>query len=95
MRVKMNTIMAHPLYGCAHPGDVIDLPDELAKALLEGGNADPTQASHRPAAKLHLESATTEAPENSMRRARPRKPASEPASSVAADTQSESEPEKD
>lgn len=38
MRIKMNTTMAHPTLGIVHPGQIVELPDEDARPLLEGGN---------------------------------------------------------
>lgn len=40
MKVKLNTIFAHPKYGCAEPGQVLDLPDAEANALVEAGAAE-------------------------------------------------------
>jgi hypothetical protein len=40
MKVRMNTAMAHPKYGVAHPGDVIELPDAIAKELIAGRYAE-------------------------------------------------------
>lgn len=39
MLISMITRMAHPEYGTARPGEVVDLPDEVAKELLEAGAA--------------------------------------------------------
>jgi hypothetical protein len=38
MRIRMNTTLMHPRLGAVSPGQVIDLPDEEARPLLEGGN---------------------------------------------------------
>jgi hypothetical protein len=40
MRIKLETVMAHPTLGVANPGDIIDLPDEDAEVLIEAGQAE-------------------------------------------------------
>jgi len=40
MKVKLNTIMAHPTLGCAEPGAILDLPETAAKELIEAGAAE-------------------------------------------------------
>jgi len=50
MKIKMNTFMAHPKHGVAKPGEVIDLPEAVARELLAGGNADPVEQKIKPAA---------------------------------------------
>jgi hypothetical protein len=42
MRIKMNTTMMHPILGAARPGQIIDLPDDEARPLLEGGKVVET-----------------------------------------------------
>lgn len=42
MRIRMNTTLMHPRLGAVNPGQVIDLPEEEARALLEGGNVVET-----------------------------------------------------
>jgi hypothetical protein len=42
MRIKMNTILMHPKLGAVNPGQVIDLPDDEAQPLLEGGKVIET-----------------------------------------------------
>ena len=36
MRIRMNTTLMHPRLGAVNPGQVIDLPEEEARALLRG-----------------------------------------------------------
>ena len=47
MKIRLKTIMAGP-GGSAGPGDVVDVPDDEASALIEGGYAtavdEPTPA---------------------------------------------------
>lgn len=50
MRIKMNTIMAHPKHGVAQPGEIIDLPEADAAPLLKGGHANPVTQKTSPAA---------------------------------------------
>ena len=38
MKIRLKTIMAGP-GGSAGPGDVVDVPDDEASALIEGGYA--------------------------------------------------------
>lgn len=69
MRIKMKSTMAGP-DGNASPGQVIDVPDTEARALLAGGYAeavDPPQESQTVAAQ---ETATTPPPERAGRRRR-------------------------
>ena len=42
MRIRMNTILMHPRLGAVNPGQVIDLPDDEAQPLLEGGKVVET-----------------------------------------------------
>ncbi|MFM2345357.1 MAG: hypothetical protein RL654_110 [Pseudomonadota bacterium] len=52
MKIRLKTIMAGP-GGSAGPGDVVDVPDDEAAALIEGGYAsavdEPTPAGKKPA----------------------------------------------
>ena len=40
MKVVINTIMAHPRFGTAEPGTVLDLSEADAQALIECGAAE-------------------------------------------------------
>jgi hypothetical protein len=42
VKIKMNTTMASPTLGTARAGEIIDLPEEDARALLEGGSVVQT-----------------------------------------------------
>lgn len=52
MKIRLKTIMAGP-GGAAGPGDVVDVPDDEASALIEGGYAtavdEPAPAGKKPA----------------------------------------------
>jgi hypothetical protein len=71
MRLKLNTIMAHPRFGCFEPGAILELDEADAKPLLESGLADPVTLNRAPAASL-FETAELddEWRENAMRPAR-------------------------
>jgi hypothetical protein len=70
MKIKMNTAMAHPRLGVAHPGQILDLPEADARPLLESGHADPADGKRKPAASLVEDGGETAsmegAPENAM-----------------------------
>ncbi len=40
MLLKFRTYSAHPDYGTAKPGQVVNVPDHLGKALIDGKYAD-------------------------------------------------------
>jgi hypothetical protein len=42
MRIRMNTTFMHPKLGAVNPGQVIDLADDEARPLLEGGKVIET-----------------------------------------------------
>jgi hypothetical protein len=42
MRIKMKTTLMHKRLGAVRPGQVIDLPEDEARPLLEGGNVVET-----------------------------------------------------
>ena len=46
MKVKLQTIFAHPVHGCAGPGEIIEVDEMTAQALIEGRYAD--HVPHRP-----------------------------------------------
>jgi hypothetical protein len=47
MRIKLDTVMAHPTLGVANAGDIIDLPEAEARAMLEAGCAEPVSEEER------------------------------------------------
>ena len=74
MRIKLNTIMAHPSFGTAEPGAVLELPDADAKPLLEAGVADPITRRNPagPAASLFDNAMLDETERESAMLAQPR-----------------------
>ena len=64
MRIKMLTTMAGP-DGSANAGQVIDMDDERAVALLEGGYAEAVKAEVE---TVEVETAAVEAPEQAVTR---------------------------
>jgi len=63
MNVKLRTIFAHPAHGCAGPGEIIDVDEQTAQALIEGRYAD--EVNPRPKA-IPRESAAVSTPETAM-----------------------------
>lgn len=63
MKVKLRTIFAHPAHGCAGPGEIIDLDEQTALALIEGRYAD--EVNPRPTTPAR-ESAAVSTPETAM-----------------------------
>lgn len=61
--VKLRTIFAHPVHGCAGPGEIISVDDQTAQALIEGGYADEVTPRPKPASR---ESAAVSTPETAM-----------------------------
>jgi hypothetical protein len=55
MRIRMDTTMAHPQLGVVRAGETVDLPEDDARALLEGGSIlqfDDREFLTEPAASL-------------------------------------------
>jgi hypothetical protein len=75
MRVKMKTLAAGP-DGVLRPGQEVDLPTAQAKALIEGGYAEPVGTVQETAAVEPSEKAVM--PKKTKRRSS-RKPASKKA----------------
>lgn len=48
MKVKMRAAMAHPRYGVAKPGQVIELPEAAARSMIAGGFAEPVVDQRKP-----------------------------------------------
>jgi hypothetical protein len=40
MKIKMRTAMAHPTYGVAQSGQVVELPEAVARDMVAGGYAE-------------------------------------------------------
>lgn len=67
VKVIMVTTIAHPVHGCAGPGQTISVDEETAKALLAGRYAKafpPAASSARPSAAP--EGAAQTQPETAM-----------------------------
>lgn len=71
MNVKLRTIFAHPAHGCAGPGEIIDLDEQTARALIEGGYAEEVTPRPKPPIR---ESAAVSTPETAMHSRAARKP---------------------
>jgi len=74
MQIKLNTIMAHPRFGCFEPGAIIELVEADAKPLLEAGVADPITRRNPagPAASLFDSAMLDETERESAMLGRPR-----------------------
>ena len=60
MKVKLRTIFAHPAHGCAGPGEIIDLDDQTALALIQGRYADEVTPRQTPPARESAAVSTSE-----------------------------------
>lgn len=87
MKLKFLTYSAHPSYGTALPGRTADVPDDLAKDLIDGGYAvDPNKPPVKNAA----------APEGAAKEAQSDEgPAKEADPQDGADKESKPEEEKE
>lgn len=50
MQLKFRTYSAHPDYGTVQPDGIADVPERLAKEIIEGGYAQPLAVSVEPSA---------------------------------------------
>lgn len=71
MKVKLRTIFAHPVHGCAGPGEIINLDEQTALALIEGRYAEEVTPRPKPPTP---ESAAVSTPETAMQPKAVRKP---------------------
>lgn len=65
MKVKMRTIFAHPAHGCAGAGEIIDLDETTALALIAERYADAV-TPRGPVSPMR-ESAAVSTPEKAMK----------------------------
>jgi hypothetical protein len=63
MKVKLRTIFAHPVHGCAGSGEIIELDETTAKALIAERYADAVSPRPLPGKR---ESAAVSTPETAM-----------------------------
>lgn len=71
MKVKLRTIFAHPAHGCAGPGEIIEVDEQTARALIDGRYADGVTPLQKPSDR---ESAAVSTPETAMHPKAARKP---------------------